>query len=325
MRRLLPPLNLTALLALAALGDLVLYRVVSGVFLPSHQGSPTERWVAGLALFFSNFSALLGLLLGGVALFNAVRSDHVFPRSMRITVSTVGLFFLTLAALDVLLVLAPRYRMYMRISHGFLVCFLAAGIWHGLRRTRAKLAITLLAIPILLQPAALFVHRMGVAHIDAGQVLRAGQLLALTAMILTPLLLMPAPLGKIQLALATAVGVLIAGALSAAFTLRFDLVQAVAYYGLRFELTGLASATERAYTSALVLAIAGMGATATACVLKRGPATLIGWGLLLLAATGMDVDSAKPALFSLCGLLAIAAASAEESPAPAPAELVAEA
>jgi hypothetical protein len=39
----------------------------------------------------------------------------------------------------------------------------------------------------------------------------------------------------------------------------------------------------------------------------------------------MDVDSAKPALFSLCGLLAIAAASAEESPAPAPAELVAEA
>jgi hypothetical protein len=35
----------------------------------------------------------------------------------------------------------------------------------------------------------------------------------------------------------------------------------------------------------------------------------------------MDVDSAKPALFSLCGLLALAAASVEKSPAPAPDEL----
>jgi hypothetical protein len=325
MRRFLPALNLTALLALAALGELVLYRVVSGVFLPSHHGSPAERWVAGLALFFSNFSGLLGLLLVGVALVNALRSDGIFPRSMRITVSTIGLFFTTIAALDVLAVLAPRYHIYMRISHGFLVCFLALGVWHGLRRTRAKLAITLLAIPILLQPAALFVHRMGVAHIDAGQVLRASHLLALVAMMLTPLLLMPAPLGKIRLAVATTVGVLIAAALSVAATLRFDLVQAVAYYGLHFELTGLTSATERAYTSGLVLAIAGVFATATACVLKRGNTTLIGWGLLLIAATGMDVDSAKPALFSLCGLLALAAASIEERPAPASTELVPEA
>jgi len=304
MRRLVPPLNLTALLALGAFGELILCRVVSGVFLPSQHGSSAERWVAGLALFFSNFSGLLGLLVGGVALVNGLRSDRIFPRSMRITVSTIGLFFMAIATLDVLAVLAPRYHMYMRISHGFLVCFLAVGVWHGLRRTRAKLAITLLALPILLQPAALFVHRMGVAHIDAGQVLRTGHLLALTAMILTPLLLMPAPLGKIQLAVATTVGVLVAAALSAAAT-------------LRFELTGLANASERAYTSALVLASAGVCATATACVLKRGNTTLIGWGLLLIAATGMDVDSAKPALFSLCGLLALAAASAEESPAPA--------
>ena len=316
MRRFFPALNLTAILALAALGDLILYRVVSGVFLPSQHGSPAERWVAGLALFFSNFSGLLGLLLVGVALVNALRSDRIFPRSMRITVSTIGLFFTTIAALDVLAILAPRYHMYMRISHGFLVCFLALGVWHGLRRTRAKLAITLLAIPILLQPAALFVHRTGVAHIDAGQVLRASHLLALTAMMLTPLLLIPAPLGKIRLALATTVGVLIAAALSVAATLRFDLVQAVAYYGLHFELTGLASATERAYTSGLVLAIAGVCATATACVLKRGNTTLIGWGLFLIAATGLDVDSAKPALFSLCGLLALAAASIDESPTP---------
>jgi hypothetical protein len=321
MRRFVPPLNLTALLALAALGELVLYRVVSGVFLPSQHGTPPERWVAGLALFVSYFSGLLGLLVGGVALVNALRSDRIFPPSMRITVSTIGLFFMALATLDVVAVLAPRYHMYMRISHGFLVGFLAVGVWDGLRRTRAKLAITLLAIPILLQPAALFVHRLGGTHIDAGQLLRAGHLLALTAMILTPLLLMPAPLGKIQLAFATTVGVLVAAALSTAATLRFDLVQAVAFYGLHFELTGLASATERAYTSALVLATAGVCATVTACVLKRGNTTLIGWGLLLIAATGMDVDSAKPALFSLCGLLALAAASVEKSPAPAPDEL----
>jgi hypothetical protein len=37
------------------------------------------------------------------------------------------------------------------------------------------------------------------------------------------------------------------------------------------------------------------------------------------------VDSAKPALFSLCGLLALATASIEENPAPASAELAPEA
>lgn len=321
----LSALNLTALLALAALGDLVLYRIVCGVFLPSRQGSPAERWVAGIAVFISNFSALLGLLLAAVALVHGLRSDRVFPRSMRITVSTIGLFFCVLAALDVLAILAPRYQVHMRISHGFLAFFLATGVWHGLRPIRAKAAVTLFAIPILLQAAALFVHRMGhVGRIDAGDLLRASHAVAFAAMIATPALLM-GPLKGFSRLIATTTGIVVASALGTAAVLRFDLVQAIAFYGFRFDLTGLTTGSERIYTGALVLGVAGVCATAVGSMLRRGAAALVGWGILLIAATGMDVDSAKLALFSLCGLLALAAASAETTLSPPAPDLMPEA
>ena len=320
MRRLLPAPNLTALLALSALAELIFYRILSAVFLPSQNGTTAERWAADFALFISNFSGILGLLLAVAALLHALRSDQVFPRSMRITVSTVGLFFSALAGLGVLWILAPGYHVHMRISHGFLILFLALGVWHGARSWRSKLAVTLFAIPIVLQAAALFVHRMAWSRMDPGQMVRVAHAIALAAMTATPVLVVPWPWRKSRIAITLGAGTVLAAALSAATVLRFDLVQAVAYYGLRIDLTGLASSAERLYVGALIAAFACLGAATAGCLIERGRSRLAGWGLLLLAVAGTEIGSPKPALFTLCGLLALAMATVQENRVAVPGE-----
>jgi hypothetical protein len=320
MRRILAGLNLTALLALSALAELVFYRVLSAIFLPSQNGTTVERWTASAALFVSNFSGILALLLAVVALVHALRSDQIFPRSMRITVSTVGVFFAALAGLGVLWMLAPRYHVHMRISHGFLVFFLALGVWHGARPWRSKLAITLFAVPIVLQAAAIFAHRMAWSRLDPTQMVRVGNAIALAAMTATPVLVLPWPWRKARLAVTVAAGTIMAAALSAATVLRFDLVQAVAYYGLRIDLTGLGSSAERLYAGALIAAFACLGATILGCLIEKGESRLAGWALLLLGVAGMEIASPRPALFTLCGLLALAAATVQRNRPAEPAE-----
>jgi hypothetical protein len=324
MRRILAGLNLTALLALSALLELVFYRVVSAIFLPGQNGTPAEQWAASAALFVSNFSGILALLLTVVGLGHALRSDQIFPRSMRITVSTVGIFFAGLAGLGVLWMLAPRYHVHMRISHGFLVFFLALGVWHGARPWRSKLAITLFAIPIVLQAAALFAHRMTWSRLDPAQLVRVGHAIALAAMTATPVLVAPWPWRKARMAVTVATGTIVAAALAAATVLRFDLMQAVAYYGLHIDLTGLGSSAERLYAGALIAAFACLGAATVACLIEKGESRLAGWALLLLGVAGMEIASPKPALFTLCGLLALAAATIQKNRLAEPAERVPE-
>jgi hypothetical protein len=316
MRRLLLALNLTALLALAALADLVFYRVVNGVFLPSRHGTLAERLLSDFGLFVSNLAGILALLLGMVALLRALRSDDVFPRSMRITVSTVGLFFSVLSGLGVLWIVAtPRYDVHLRISHGFLVFFLVLGIWHGTRPWRSKLGVTLFAMPVVIQAMALFFDRMSWSRLGPGQMVRVAHAVAIAAMTATPILLTPRPWKASRLVFAIGAGILFAIVLAAAAILRFDLVQAVAFYGLRVDLTGLAFSTEYLYTGALIVAFACLGASTVICLAVPGRSRLAGWGLLLLAVAGLEINSPKPALFTLCGLLALAIASAQENSA----------
>jgi len=231
---------------------------------------------------------------------------------MRITVSTVGLFFCALAAMGVLWNLAPQYHVHLRISHGFLAFFLALGVWHGGRPWRAKLGLTLFAVPIVIQAFALFVLRMAWSRPDPGQLARLSHVLTLVAMLTAPLLLTPWPWTRARAAAALGSGVVLAAAGIAATTLRFDLVQAALFYGLRIDLAGLASIAERLYSGALIAAFACLGAAATSCLLGPGRTRLAGWGLLLMASSGAEISAPKPALFTLCGLLAMAAASTAE-------------
>jgi hypothetical protein len=312
MRRRLPPPNLTALLALAALADLVLYRVASAIFLPINNGTRAERWLGDIALFAANFSGILALVLAVVALLFALGSDQIFPRSMRITVSTVGLFFCALASIGVLWSLAPQYNVHLRISHGFLAFFFAFGVWHGQRPWRAKLGLTLFAVPLVLQAFALFALRMSWSTPDPSQLARLGHALTLAAMIAAPVLVAPGPWSRARAVVTIGSFVLLGAAGIAAVTLRFDLVQAALFYGLRIDLTGLASTAERVYSGAVVAAFACLGAGAAGCLWGSGRARLAGWGLLLMGVAGAEISSPKPALFTLCGLLAMAVASADE-------------
>lgn len=313
MRRTLPAPNLTALLALAALAELILYRITSAIFLPSRDGTTAERWVADVALFVSNLSGVLALVLAVVALLFALGSDHVFPRSMRITVSTVGLFFCALAGIGVLWSLAPQYHVHLRISHGFLAFFLALGMWQGKRPWRSKVGVTLFAIPIVMQAVAIFALRMGWSTPDPVQLARLAHAMTLTAMIAAPFLVTPWPWSGARAAVTIGSGLVFATGLCAAIALRFDLVQAALFYGLHIDLAGLASTPERLYSGALIAAFGCVAAGITCCLWGSGRSRLAGWGLLLVAVAGAEITSPKPALFTLCGLLALAIAGATGS------------
>jgi hypothetical protein len=317
MRRFPPAINLTALLALAALADLVLYRVVDAIFLPGQNGTPSEHWLSLFCVFVSNLAGILALLVAVVALVQALRSDQVFPRAMRITVATIGLFCFVLAGFGLLwLPAAARYQVHLRISHGFLVFFLALGVWHGGRPWRFKLGITLFALPIAIQAAALFLHRMTWSPVDPARLMHVAHTLALTAMTMAPVFLAPWPGKKNRVANGLVAGLLFATALSAAVVLRFDLTQAVFAYGLRMDLTGFATSAERFSAGAIVVAYSCLFAATVTCLLQPGRSRLAGWGLLLIAVAGMDIVSPSSALFALCGLLALAVASAQSQDAP---------
>jgi hypothetical protein len=314
MPRRLPALNLTALLALAALAELIFYRILAAAFLPAQPVTLSEKLLADLGAFASNLSGVLALPLVVVALLRALGSERIFPRSMRITVTTIGLFFAGLAAMGVLWILVtPRYHVHLRISHGFLVFFLTLGIWQGSHRLPAKLGVSLFAVPMMLEAVALFCHRMEWSRIEPAQIVRAAHVIAWAAMCAAPVLLAPRPRKPSQLAVVLGSAVLLGTGLGLVTALRFDLVQAVAFYGLRIDLTGLASSAEQIYTAGLIVALASIGAAIAGCLFARGPDRLMGWGLVLLAVAGQELSSVKPALFTLCGLLALAMASARRS------------
>ncbi len=314
MPRRLPNPNLTALLALSALGELIFDRILTGAFLPARPGSMVERWLFGLGAFVSNLSGILALLLAITALVQALGKDRIFPRSMRITVTTIGIFFTALAAMGVLWLMGtPRYHIHLLISHGFLVFFLMLGVWRGEHTLRSKVGITLFALPIVLEAVAIFCHRMAWAWPEPAQLARAARAITWTAMCATPVLFAPKPRSGSHIALTLGSAIVLGSALGMVTVLRFDMVQTVAFYGLHIDLTGLASSAERLYTAALVVALASLGAATVSCLSVRGPSRLTGWGLLLLAVSGQELSSARPALFALCGLLALATASARSA------------
>lgn len=304
-RRLSAP-NLTALLALSALGELIFYRVLNTAFLPARPATVAQQWLVGFGSFIANLSGVLALLLTVVGLVRAIGSNQVFPRSMRITVSTIGIFFSALATMGVLwLLVTPRYHIHLRISHGFLVFFLMLGVWHGARSLRAKVGVTLFALPMVLEAVAIFFHRMAWTRIEPGHIVRFAHAITWTAMCAAPVLLAPRLRGLKHFAIMLVTGVSLGAGLGVATALSFDVVQAVAFYGLRIDLTGLSSSAEVLFTGALVVGLSSLGAAAAACLAIPGPARLVGLGLVLIGVSGQDLSSVRPALFTLCALLAL--------------------
>jgi hypothetical protein len=307
MPKAFPSPNLTAVLAVAALADLLLLRLASHVFLPSQPAWGVARVLSDLGRFMSNLGGVLGVVLIAVVLLRALRGNTIFPPSMRITVSTVGLFFVFLASAGVLALPVPdRFVSYLRISHAFLAGFLAAGLWRRQCPVRLKLAVTFFAAPIVLQAATMFFERMGWSPFLVFQGARSAEASTFFALLLSPALIPPRPRRGFQVASMLGAGLISLGLLSLAMVRYFGLAQVVALYGLRFDLPVAAGVVGKAYAAMVVAAYVSVTVAGAACLTGDAASRLIAYGLLLLATTGHQFATPNHALFSLCGLCALA-------------------
>jgi len=307
MPKAIPSPNLTAVLALAAVADLVLYRLGSHVFLPSQPSWGAARVLSDIGFFMSNLGGVLGVVLVVMVLLHALRSDTIFPRSMRITVSTIGIFFVSLSVIGVLALPVPdRYIAYLLISHAFLSGLVAVGLWHRRCPVRLKLALTLFAAPIVLQTATKFCERMGWSPMLMSHCARVAQASVFFGLLLAPVLVPSRPLRALQVAFMLGVGIISFCLLSLAMVRYFGLAQVVALYGLRFDLPSVAGVVGIAYAAMVVAAYASVAAAAAACLAGQAVSRLLGYGLLLLATTGHQIVATNQTLFSLCGLCALA-------------------
>jgi MFS family permease len=307
MPKAIPSPNLTAVLALAAVADLVLYRLGSHVFLPSQPTWGLARVLSDVGLFMSNLGGVLGVVLIAMVLLHALRGDTIFPRSMRITVSTIGIFFVILSLIGVLALPVPdRYVVYLLISHAFLAALVAVGLWRRRCPVRLKLAVTLFAAPLVLQTATKFCERMGWSPFLIGQCARMAQASVFFGLLLAPVLVPSRPLRALQVVSMLGAGLIALCLLSLAMVRYFGLAQVVALYGLRFDLPGAAGVLGTAYLAMVVAAYTSVTVAAAACLTGEAVSRLLGYGLLLLATTGHQIVATNQTLFSLCGLCALA-------------------
>ncbi len=302
--------NLTGVLALTALADLLLYRLAAHVFLPAQSTSCLARVLWDTGAFAANLGGVLGLVLIVTALVRALRGETLFPRSMRITVSAVALFFVVLAGLGVSSADGNgRFLAHLQISRAFLALFLVVGLLRAPGPGRAKLGVSLLAFPGVLQAAALFLDNRPWAPGLAGQLVRAADLLALVGAALSVALLLPRPCRGWRLALAALAGSLALGASSWAVVRHFGAVQLIALYGFRLDLPALTSPAGWLYAGLLVAAVTGLSAAAAGCLVGPGSSRLLAYGLILVGVAGHQPVASNMALFALCGLFAVALGS----------------
>ena len=299
--------NLTAALAVAALGDLVLHRLIERLFLPQHP-SGAGRVAAEVGRFAFHLAGVLGLVVLVYGLVVALRRSELFPRSMRFAVGVIALFFVALAAIGILFVPLPeRFVIHLKTSHAFLAWFIVIATWRGAGAVRGKVAVTLFALPAVLHALALFSDRVGWARHIPAELARAAEVCALLAGMLSPLLLRPDMLTPRRIALGAAAGALTMVALIAALATRFDQVQTLALYGFRLDLPPLSTPGALTYAALVIGAFVGLVVCIAWSLPEPGARRLVGYGLLLTGAAGFQTLTPSQVVFATCGLLAMAA------------------
>jgi hypothetical protein len=309
MRELAAPrrFNLTAALAVAAVADLLFHRLGERLFFPQH---PTglQGVAAVLGRFAFHLGGVLGLLVLVTALVLLIRRDEFFPRAMRVAVAIIGVVFAGVAAVGILFLQLPdQFLVHLKTSQAFLAWFVSLATWRAPGSPRAKLGVTLFALPPMLHAVALFASRMRGTPPVAVELGQAAEVCALLGGALAPLLLAPDPAtGKRGLVGAgAAAGVLTLAVLLAALVSRFDLVQTLALYGFRLDLPTLASPGAVTYVALVIAAFVGL-VMATVWSLGDPGTRLVGYGLILTTAAGYQALSPNQVLFAACGLLALA-------------------
>jgi len=302
--------NLTAVLAVVAVADLVLHRLIERLFLPQ-QPTGLARLAGEAGRFAFHLGGVLGLVLVALTLYSNMRQGDIFPRSMRFAVAIVGLFFVVTAGTAVLaLHVIERHSAMVHLiktSHAFLALFIVMATWRAPGPVRAKAGVTLFALAAMLHAVALFCDQMTWGRLFPTELARTAEICALAAGALSPLLLAPDPIsGKRGLA-GAAVGVVTLGLLLAGLLVRFDLVQMLALYGFRLDIPQLATPGAVTYVAMVIASFVGLSISIVWNLAEGGGARLVGYGLLLVGAAGYLTVAPNQILFATCGLLALAA------------------
>jgi hypothetical protein len=204
----------------------------------------------------------------------------------------------------------PRpFVLHLETSFGFLSLLTAAAFLGTPAERRAKIGVVLFALPGALHVAAIVLARIPQLRSlpVSGDLSRWGELCLLAAAASAPFTLAPrragagagAGAGGWMIPLAAAVAFTLI--LSVALGTRYDLVQAIALYGLRLDMPRLASGMGLAYLAAAL----GWTYAVVQMLRKRGGMRLGGYGLLLLAIAGYQVGSPVELAVSLLGLFAL--------------------
>ncbi len=305
-------LNLTAALAVIAILDLVAHRLVARLFLPQEPNDTVRTLAASVARFVFHLGGVLGLLVVVTALVRVLVRNDLFPRTMRFAAGTIAMFFAAIGALGVFSIAMPdRMLVHLKTTHAFLCWFIMLGLWRSPGPLRGKVGVTLFGVPTVLHALALFSERAGWGGPFPGELARAGEIGALFAAALAPYLLSPefpqtGPPPR-RRALGVAAGVVALFATVTTLALRFDLVQTLALYGFRLDLPPLASAGALTYVGLVIAAFVGICMALVWTVGAGGPSRLVGYGLVLVTASGVQPVAPSLVMFATCGLMAMAA------------------
>jgi hypothetical protein len=313
-------LNLTAVLAALAVVDLVLDRLLVRLFLPSPTSTGGWGQVLGSsATFVSYLAGALALLLFASSFIGLVRRRELFPPSMRFLVSVLALFSVALLTLCVSrFVVSGRMFVQLKTSQAFLSWLIALAVWRAPISFRARLGVTLFALPAVLHTTALFVNELGRARAGsmAANLARIGELSAFLAAGAAPLLLPPPLRGARYAPIAWLLGILAITVLVAGTLIKFDLVQLLALYGLRLDLPPLASQGAWAYVLLLALALLGTFLVVLPALGAGASDRLVAYGVIMLVTSGYQIASPSDLGVAICGLLALAVGVTRHAPPP---------
>ena len=304
----LPYGNLTAALAVVALLELVVDRLIGRLFL-----SPGCQSVLGCLIlrsgpFLLYLTGALAVVVtaGGIA-GHLVRGE-LFPRGVRLTIAALSMVFLLLVALSLVFGQMPeRYQTHLQTSFGFVVALLTLsllGPGPGTIPMRARAGLLLFALPPVMHVAALLSTRAGwLRHgwMNPERLTTWGEMTLLLAAATSPLSLLPTGVSRWRVGAGLALAAGLSGFFFVALLGRTDLVQTIALYSVHLELPRAWSVVGAAY----VVALFGFVTTLAVLLLSPGVHRLVGLGLALIAIAGYQTASPISLSLSLCGLLAL--------------------
>ena len=303
-------LNLTAVVAVLALLDLLVDRLLTRLFLPaSSLAHPLVQTLVAVGAFVSYLGGALAVMVFASSFLGLIRRRELFPRSLRMVASILAVFFVLLfAACLSSYPGSPRLFVQLRTSQAFLAWLIILALWRAPLPGRTKLGATLFMLPSILHTAALFCGEAGATRGGplAGQLARVGELIAFLAAGGAPLLLPGSLRGLRPTWVAWLLGGLAVAGLGAVAATKFDLLQILALYGLRIDLPPLSVPGAWAYLLLFGLALFGLVTALVPALRAGGGDRLLGYGIVIVVTAGYQIASPSDLAISTAGLLAMA-------------------